>query len=277
MARLVRAIYDDDLQRGYVTVLGEMVAGGVSDPPLGAAVAARIEPWIDMVEGKLEQLLAVSALAPLCLAAEWPSGSSRLLRSRHAQPSAGDPSRAESLLDLATHLAALADTFLPQPRASRHEPDTPTDLVTGAFSYSGARSRSNCWIPGADVRTLTFHPDRAHPLRRAVETLAYRFDDPAALARSLEGVSTLFNTYWVRFDHGHTTFANAVENSRTLFHAAERAGVARIVHVSITNPALDSPLPYFRGKALVERRSPSRASPTRSSGPRGSSAASATC
>jgi NADH dehydrogenase len=38
-----------------------------------------------------------------------------------------------------------------------------------------------------------------------------------------------------------------------LFKAAQRAGVARIVHVSIANPSLDSPLPYYRGKALVEQ------------------------
>jgi NADH dehydrogenase len=37
-----------------------------------------------------------------------------------------------------------------------------------------------------------------------------------------------------------------------LFYAAKHAGVQRIVHLSITNPALESPLPYFRGKALVE-------------------------
>jgi NADH dehydrogenase len=37
-----------------------------------------------------------------------------------------------------------------------------------------------------------------------------------------------------------------------LFYAARQAGVKRIVHVSITNPSLESPLPYFRGKALVE-------------------------
>jgi len=35
--------------------------------------------------------------------------------------------------------------------------------------------------------------------------------------------------------------------------AAKRAGVQRIVHVSITNPSIESPYPYFRGKALVER------------------------
>ena len=42
-------------------------------------------------------------------------------------------------------------------------------------------------------------------------------------------------------------------NSRTLFEAARRAGVARIVHLSIANPSVDSPLPYYRGKALVEK------------------------
>ena len=89
-------------------------------------------------------------------------------------------------------------------------------------------------------------------MRASVDALEYRFDDPAALARSLAGVSTLYNTFWVRFDHGKTSFANAIERSRMLFFAAKRAGVQRIVHLSITNPSLESPLPYFRGKALVE-------------------------
>jgi NADH dehydrogenase len=131
--------------------------------------------------------------------------------------------------------------------------DTELDLVTGAFSYSGARIAARLLESGRRVRTLTFHPDRLHPLRPRVEALAYRFDDPVALARSLEGVTTLYNTYWVRFDRGTTTFANAIENSRTLFHAAHRAGVARIVHISIANPSIESALPYYRGKALVER------------------------
>jgi nucleoside-diphosphate-sugar epimerase len=63
----------------------------------------------------------------------------------------------------------------------------------------------------------------------------------------------LYNTYWVRFERGRATFADAVANSRALFEAARRAGVARIVHVSIANPSIDSPLPYYRGKALVEQ------------------------
>jgi uncharacterized protein YbjT (DUF2867 family) len=128
----------------------------------------------------------------------------------------------------------------------------PTDLVTGAFSYSGGQIAERLLNSGRSVRTLTNHPDRPHDLRASVEILPYRFDDPAALARSLEGVSTLYNTFWVRFDHEQTSFANAIESSRMLFFAAKHAGVRRIVHLSITNPSLQSPLPYFRGKALVE-------------------------
>lgn len=130
--------------------------------------------------------------------------------------------------------------------------NTPTDLVTGAFSYSGAQIADRLLDAGRGVRTLTYHPNRPHPLRGSVDALEYRFDDPAALARSMGGVSTLYNTFWVRFDHGTTSFANAIERSRMLFFAARRAGVQRVVHLSITNPSLESPLPYFRGKALVE-------------------------
>jgi nucleoside-diphosphate-sugar epimerase len=130
---------------------------------------------------------------------------------------------------------------------------TETDLVTGAFSYSGSRIAELLIASGRGVRTLTHHPDREHPLRARVQASPYRFEDPVALARSLEGVTTLYNTYWVRFERGRTTFAKAVANSRVLFEAARRAGVARIVHVSIANPSIDSPLPYYRGKALVEQ------------------------
>ncbi|MDQ6730887.1 MAG: NAD(P)H-binding protein [Actinomycetota bacterium] len=126
------------------------------------------------------------------------------------------------------------------------------DLVTGAFSYSGSHIAQRLLDAGGRVRTLTFHPDRDHPLQAQVEASAYRFDDPAALVRSLDGVRTLYNTYWVRFDRRQVSFANAIENSRMLFFAAKRAGVRRIVHVSITNPSIEATLPYFRGKALVE-------------------------
>jgi uncharacterized protein YbjT (DUF2867 family) len=79
------------------------------------------------------------------------------------------------------------------------------------------------------------------------------FSDYAGLVRSLRGASVLYNTYWVRFNHGCATFDKAVANSRALIQAAREAGVRRIVHLSIANPSLDSHLPYYSGKALVEK------------------------
>lgn len=130
--------------------------------------------------------------------------------------------------------------------------DCGLDVVTGALSYTGRYITRRLMERGRRVRTLTYHPDRPDVFGGAVEIARYRFDDPVALARSLEGATTLYNTYWVRFPHGRVRYEDAVGNSRALFHAARAAGVERIVHVSITNPSLDSQRQYFRGKALVE-------------------------
>jgi uncharacterized protein YbjT (DUF2867 family) len=92
---------------------------------------------------------------------------------------------------------------------------------------------------------MTFH--------LAVEAVPYNFENPAALERSLEGADTLYSTYWVRFEHGGDSFDKANANTRALIRAAEAAGVRRFVHLSVTNPSPDSPLHYYRGKALLER------------------------
>jgi len=103
------------------------------------------------------------------------------------------------------------------------------------------------------VRTLTTHPDNPNPFGEQVSVYPFHFTQPEALVKSLEGATTLYNTYWVRFAHGATTFETAVANTLTLVKAAEEAGVRRIVHVSITNPDDDSRLPYFHGKAVLEK------------------------
>ena len=131
-------------------------------------------------------------------------------------------------------------------------PDTGLDVVTGAFSYSGRAIADQLAACGRQVRTVTGHPERA-PRGTAVDVRPLDFDDQLGLVESLQGATTLYNTYWVRFAHGQTDHDLAVANSRALFTAARRAGVQRIVHVSITHPGIGSPLPYFRGKALVER------------------------
>ena len=132
------------------------------------------------------------------------------------------------------------------------ENDTGLDVVTGAFSYSGAAITKALLASGRIVRTVTGHPERGDD-QTGVEARPLDFDDQLGLVDSLRGATTLYNTYWVRFAHRQVDHDVAVANSRTLFLAAKRAGVQRIVHVSITHPSVESPFPYFRGKALVER------------------------
>ncbi len=125
-------------------------------------------------------------------------------------------------------------------------------IVTGAFGFTGRAIARLLLSRGRRVRTLTNHPRPSDPLSKQIESFPLQFDNPSALAESLRGAAALYNTYWVRFERGDLTFARAVANSQALFAAAREAGVPRLVHISITNPSLDSPFPYFRGKAELE-------------------------
>lgn len=125
--------------------------------------------------------------------------------------------------------------------------------VTGAFSYSGKYITRRLLAHGEEVITLTGHPNRPDPFEGKVKAFPLNFHDESDLASSLQGVHTFYNTYWVRFDRGENTQPRAVENTRKLVQAAVKAGVQRIVHISITNPSPDSDLPYFWGKAANER------------------------
>ena len=128
-----------------------------------------------------------------------------------------------------------------------------TYVVTGAFGYSGKYIAKRLLDEGQTVRTLTNSTQRANPFGDRIMASPFHFDDPRALAAALNGTSVLINTYWVRFNHRDFTHSIAVENTLKLFSAAQEAGVGRVVHVSITNPSEDSALPYFRGKARLER------------------------
>ena len=125
--------------------------------------------------------------------------------------------------------------------------------VTGVFGYSGKYIAQKLLDRGHEVITLTNSPDRADPFEGQVKAFPFNFDKPEELTESLRGVSVLYNTYWVRFNHKMFQHADAVRNTITLFEAAKAAKVERIVHVSITNPSEDSPLEYFSGKARLER------------------------
>jgi len=128
-----------------------------------------------------------------------------------------------------------------------------TVVITGAFSYTGKYATRQLLERGYKIRTLTFHPERKNEFGPKVEVFPRNFEAPEKLERSLRGASCLINTYWIRFSHGESTFDLAVKNTITLINAAKNAGVKRVVHVSIADPSLDSPLDYYRGKAQLEQ------------------------
>ncbi len=127
------------------------------------------------------------------------------------------------------------------------------DVVTGAFGYSGKYITSRLLDLGHHVRTLTNSINRPNPFGAQVKPVPYNFDHLDLLTESLRGAGVLYNTYWVRFDYKNFSHSAGIENSLRLFTAARQAGVRRVVHISITNPSETSTLPYFNGKARIER------------------------
>jgi AcrR family transcriptional regulator len=114
LASLARRIYAEDLENGYVTVLGEMVAGGVSDVELGGEVVARLQPWIDLVADKLREVLAGSLLESMIPAGDVAFAIVALYLGvdmlSHLE---GERARAESLLGLGERYAPLFGALLP--------------------------------------------------------------------------------------------------------------------------------------------------------------------
>jgi uncharacterized protein YbjT (DUF2867 family) len=131
--------------------------------------------------------------------------------------------------------------------------ETAIHAVTGAYGYSGKYIAQRLLDEGQTVRTLTNSLSRANPFGQRVQAFPFDFDRPALLAEHLRGVSVLYNTYWVRYNHRLFKQADAADNTLKLLEAAKQAGVQRIVHVSITNPSEDSTLEYFRQKAALEK------------------------
>ncbi|MQC26934.1 MAG: NAD-dependent epimerase/dehydratase family protein [Chloroflexi bacterium] len=124
--------------------------------------------------------------------------------------------------------------------------------VTGAFSYSGSYIAQALLAAGWQVRTLTRHPQRPHPLQGSFPAFPLDFENHDELVRNLRGVDCLVNTYWVRFNYKASSFRGAIQNTSRLLQAAKEAGVRRFVHLSVSNPDIESSLPYYRGKAEVE-------------------------
>jgi len=127
-----------------------------------------------------------------------------------------------------------------------------TQIVTGAFGYTGKYIAQRLIKKNIPVKTLTNSIHRKNEFGKTIEVSPYHFDEPEKLKAALDGVSVLYNTYWVRFNHRTFQHSEAVENTLKLFKAAKEAGVQRIVHTSIIKPDKNSKLEYYAGKGILE-------------------------
>jgi NADH dehydrogenase len=127
------------------------------------------------------------------------------------------------------------------------------DVVTGAYSFTGRFIARRLMAQDRPIRTLTNHSQRPGTEDIRAEVAPLQFTNRDSLVESLRGAEVLYNTYWVRFNHGRTRFGEAVANTRILVGAARDAGVRRVVHISVSNPSEESPLDYYAGKARAER------------------------
>jgi NADH dehydrogenase len=67
------------------------------------------------------------------------------------------------------------------------------------------------------------------------------------------GATAFVHSYYIRFPHAGDTFERAVARAGILIDRARKAGVRRIVHVSVSNADEASDLPYYRNKGRLER------------------------
>jgi NADH dehydrogenase len=128
------------------------------------------------------------------------------------------------------------------------------DAVTGAFGFTGRAIAQALLDRGRDVVTLSRRDGRGDPLAGRIGVRPLDFANPAELAESLGGVDTLYNTFWIRFPRGDLDYDAAVERSEVLLASARRAGVRRVVHISVVHADLDGPTRYVRGKGALEDR-----------------------
>ncbi|MCP3914327.1 MAG: NAD(P)H-binding protein [bacterium] len=125
----------------------------------------------------------------------------------------------------------------------------PRAVVTGAFSNIGSAVAGELLRRGFGLHTLT---GRHRPPGFEQVTVAPLTFESEHLVRELEGADVLVSTYWIRLSQAGKSFDTAVDDLKLLIDAANRAGVRRFVHVSVSNASLDSILGYYRGKAQVD-------------------------
>ncbi len=122
-----------------------------------------------------------------------------------------------------------------------------TILVTGATGRQGGATLKHLKERGYPVRVLTRDPNK--PAARAlvkpgIEVVRGDYDDPASLARALEGVYGVFSV--------QTVNPEEVRQGKLLADLAQRAEVRHFVYASVASADQDTGIPHFETKWQIE-------------------------
>ncbi len=116
LLELLRRIYQEDLESGYIRVVSEMVSGSVARPEMGRRVMGLMEPWIAMAEQAIEQVLADSPVRDLVSARELAfAGVTFYLGANLVVHLGADPEAVDGLLSAAERGAAWLELLHPGP------------------------------------------------------------------------------------------------------------------------------------------------------------------
>jgi AcrR family transcriptional regulator len=116
LLRLMRRIYAEDVESGFIRVASEMVAGAVAVPELGPPVVALMQPWIDLAEESIARVLEGTPLQALVSPAELASaGVMFYLGANLFTQLVPERAGVEPLLDAAERGSALFDLLMPGP------------------------------------------------------------------------------------------------------------------------------------------------------------------
>ncbi len=125
--------------------------------------------------------------------------------------------------------------------------------LTGAFSYSGRYIAKKLLSKGIKIRALTNHPKPELFPQHSIPVFPLQFKEEGPLIDFLKGTEVFINTYWIRYPHKEQTHEKAATNIQFLTQCAKRAGIKKIIHLSVSNPSEESALSYYKGKAQAEK------------------------
>jgi len=128
-------------------------------------------------------------------------------------------------------------------------------LVVGATGMVGGMIVDGLLDHGKRVRALVRSPEPAASLgARGAETVLGDLKDRSSLDRVCAGVDVVITTANSASRGGDDNPETVEEQgNRSLVDAARAAGVRHFVFTSALGSALDSPVPFLRGKAIAEQ------------------------